>query len=54
MYDVYLTDYPFKPFRCDARTEEEAFKQGNIYIRLWKLDAEVLRVEKVEEDKSVK
>lgn len=46
-YLVYLTDHPFQALEVNARNLTECKKQVRLYIRQWRLDADIDRIEEV-------
>lgn len=47
-YNVYFDDYPYSPLVVHAKDKREARRLGNQYIKVWKLDTSINRIEKGE------
>ena len=44
-YNIYFSDHPAMPASGEFRSKAEARAAGNRYIRAWRLDAVILRIE---------
>lgn len=48
-YAIYFSDYPDDAMKCKATNAREARKKANQYIKAWKLDARIIKIELLEE-----
>jgi len=47
-YNIYFTDFPWDPMKCEAINLYDATEKGWRYIRAWNLDAVIDRIEEVD------
>lgn len=52
-YYIYLSDTPQDPIKGIWKNKTEARKDARLYIKQWKLKATILRIEEIEEVKSM-
>lgn len=49
-FKVYFTDHPYDPSVCEAVSLKDAVKKAQEYIRVWKLDAVIDRIEQMTDE----
>ncbi len=46
-YAIYLSDFPGEPLKVRSNSKADARKAARLYIRQWKLDAAILKIEEL-------
>lgn len=52
VFYIYLTDYPTEHIKAICKNVSDARKQAKQYIKAWNLDADILKIDYVEEFKN--
>ena len=51
VYHIFLTDYPEEHIKAICKNISEAREKAKRYIKTWNLDADILKIEYIEDFK---